>query len=101
MPEPDVNSLQVAIYGLGTIGALTIIVTIVNWLKLLLRWNGQRVRYLTALVAAYVVGMLFAASYYPPVALGMGALFLVAFLSTSADAFFHQSSEAVKEQEHS
>lgn len=91
MDVPDPQSISIAVFGFGAVGALTITLVVVNWLKNLLRWSGQRVRWLTTGVAAYVTGLLFASVYLPEVALGMGALFITALLATSADAFYQQA----------
>ena len=98
VPNPSVETLQLTVYGLGTVGALTVVTVLVTWLKALLGWTGHRVRWLTTGVAAYVTGMLFSAAFYPPVALGMGALFLVAVLATTADAFFLQNEVTTERQ---
>lgn len=89
--DVGVDTLQVTIYGLGAVGALTAVVIIVNWLKRLLNVEGNQARWLTTAVAAYVTGMLFAAQFYPPVSLAMGGVFLVALLATTADGLYQQS----------
>lgn len=93
----DTDTLNVAIYGLGTVGALTIVRVLVTWLKSLLLISGQAARWLTTGVSAYVVAMMFAAAYYPPAAIVMGALFLVATLATTADALYAQEQRGKRE----
>jgi len=89
MGEFNLDALQVTVYGLGSVGLLTVTLVLVNWLKRLLQVEGQSVRWLTTGVAAYAVGMLAATAYYPTVGLVMGLVFLVALVATTADAYHH------------
>jgi len=94
MQELDPNTITVAVYGIGSVGLLSMSFVLVNWLKTLLCWEGQRVRYLNAGVAAYVVGMLYATQYLPDLAIGMGGLYLVALIASATGGLYAQSKKA-------
>lgn len=91
MQEFDPNTIQIAIYGIGSVGALSVSFVIVNWLKTLLCLEGQAVRYLNTGVAAYVVAMLYATQYIPDLALGMGGLYLIALIASATSGLHAQS----------
>lgn len=92
--EINPDAIQVVVYGSATMGALTAVILIVNWLRKLFLLDGQRVIMLTSGVALYVAITIFTAAVLPWAGIALSIVIFTALLASGADAIVSQGKTA-------